>query len=116
MTMRNGLIWCGMFVAAWTLSGCASGPRAEGPAGLTDPAAVVESPTATLVVHGMSCPLCANNVDKQLLEVPGVSGVHVDMGTGEAKVEFLPKARVTKQQLADAVYKSGFTLAEVRVP
>lgn len=106
----------GLGITALALSGCASGPRTDGPTGLTDPAAVVESPTATLVVHGMSCPLCANNVDKQLLEVPGVSSVHVDMGTGEAKVEFLPKARVTKQQLADAVYKSGFTLAEVRVP
>lgn len=118
MTIRSKVLGAvfGLALAALTLSGCASGPRTGGMAGLTDPAAVVESPTATLVVHGMSCPLCANNVDKQLLEVPGVSSVHVDMGTGEAKVEFLPKARVTKQQLADAVYKSGFTLAEVRVP
>ena len=118
MTIRSKVLGAGLglAIAAFALSGYASGSRTDGTAGLTDPAAVVESPTATLVVHGMSCPLCANNVDKQLLEVPGVSGVHVDMGTGEAKVEFLPKARVTKQQLADAVYKSGFTLAEVRVP
>lgn len=76
----------------------------------------IKADQVTLLVHGMSCPLCASNIDKQLLEVSGVSGVLVDMGTGEVKVSFAPKARVTRQQLENAVHKSGFTLAEVRVP
>lgn len=116
MTHLRTMIGIGLGAAALTLTGCAGGPTAGNQPGIEEPAAVLESPTATLIVHGMSCPLCANNVDKQLLDVPGVSDVNVDMGTGEAKVKFMPGAKVTKQQLADAVDKSGFTLAEVRVP
>lgn len=116
MTYLRTMIGIGLSVATVALTGCAGGPTAGNQPGSDEPAAVVDSPTATLIVHGMSCPLCANNVDKQLLDVPGVSGVNVDMGTGEAKVKFMPGAKVTKQQLADAVDKSGFTLAEVRVP
>lgn len=111
-------------VALLTAGGCASQPT-ESPnaqstaasAGDLAPADVyLKSEQATLVVHGMSCPLCATNVDKQLLEVPGVSHASVDMGTGQVRVTFAPKARVTRKQLEDAVYKSGFTLTEVRVP
>ena len=76
---------------------------------------VIPGDSATLVVHGMSCPLCANNVDKQLLDVKGVKAVRVDMGTGEVLVELIPGVVVTRDQLAGAVDRSGFTLAEVRV-
>lgn len=116
MTYLRTMIGIGLSVATLALTGCAGGSTAGNQPGIAEPAAVVDSLTATLIVHGMSCPLCANNVDKQLLDVPGVSDVNVDMGTGEAKVKFMPGAKVTKQQLADAVDKSGFTLAEVRVP
>lgn len=101
--------------AVLTLGGCAGGPKTTPQAQSTAPA-LIDAPTATLIVHGMSCPLCANNVDKQLLTVPGVQSVNVDMGTGEVKVNLAPEARVTRQQLADAVDKSGFTLTEVRIP
>jgi len=101
-------------VIAFTLGGCAGTATTAGPA-LGDPAPIT-SPTATLVVHGMSCPLCANNVDKQLMTIRGVQSVGVDMGTGEVKVSLAPGARVTKGQLADAIDKSGFTLTEVRIP
>ena len=69
-----------------------------------------------MLVYGMSCPLCANNVDKQLLAVPGVRSVNVDMGTGEVRVGLEANAGVTRAQLGEAVDRSGFTLTEVRVP
>ena len=95
------------------LAGCTSTPTTGAHAdGVADTAIVGTS--ATLVVHGMSCPLCANNVDKQLLTVQGVQSVSVDMGTGEVVVEIDPQAGVTTSQLAKAVDDSGFTLAEVR--
>jgi copper chaperone CopZ len=100
---------------AIALAGCAGGRTSGGAAEIAD-TAVLDSPTATLVVHGMSCPLCANNVDKQLLTVPGVQSVNVNMGTGEVKVSLAPNAGVTKARLAKAVDDSGFTLAEVRIP
>jgi copper chaperone len=71
---------------------------------------------AVLTVFGMSCPLCANNVDKVLLDVPGVTGVSVDMGTGRADVSLDSKTPPTRRMLEDAVARSGFTLKSVEVP
>jgi copper chaperone CopZ len=107
----------GLLVASTSVVGCASKGAAASSGQVEDSAnGLLDAASATLVVHGMSCPLCASNVDKQLLEVAGVSSAKVDMGTGEVKVTFAPNARVTRQQLEFAVFKSGFTLAEVRTP
>jgi len=100
------------------LAGCGATQTSKASPGAT--AAVADAPiaasSATLIVHGMSCPLCASNVDQQLVKIPGVTGALVDMGSGEVKVAFAKDARVTRKQIEDAVYKSGFTLAEVRIP
>jgi len=116
MTSKSLLVFAfPVFLAAGLLSGCA-GTSQPAPAASVDAAAPLTGSSATLIVHGMSCPLCANNVDKLLMTVPGVESVRVDMGTGEVKVALAPSARVTKAQLAKAVDDSGFTLTEVRVP
>jgi copper chaperone CopZ len=101
---------------ATMLGACASQPAASRQGQAAPSGGPLEASSATLIVHGMSCPLCATNVDKQLMEIAGVSFATVDMGTGEVRVSFAPKARVTREQLEAAVYKSGFTLAEVRIP
>lgn len=75
--------------------------------------APVQGSMAVLTVYGMSCPLCANNVDKVLMDVPGVTGVDVDMGTGRATVSLDSKTPPTRRMLEDAVHKSGFTLQKV---
>ena len=73
--------------------------------------------SATLVVHGMGCPLCANNVDKQLLKVPGVEKVNVDLGSGKVKVSFAPGSfRPGDARLAKAVANSGYTLVRIQTP
>lgn len=77
---------------------------------------VITTPTATLVVHGMSCPLCANNVDAQLMDIQGVRSVDLDMGSGEVKVSFEQGAAVTHAQLARAIERSGFTLVGLSTP
>lgn len=97
------------------LSGCAGTPK-PGPAAMADAAVPITGSSATLVVHGMSCPLCVSNVDKQLLTIPGVTSATVDLGSGEVKVGLAPNANVTKAQLAKAVDDSGFSLMEVRIP
>lgn len=106
-----------VLLGASLLFGCAAGgtanPHADPHASSTE---AITSPTATLVVHGMSCPLCANNVDAQLLDIQGVRSVEVDMGTGQVKVAFEPGATVTEAQLARAIDRSGFTLAGMSTP
>ncbi len=116
MTLKTvAVLTATLFTIAPYLTGCASGPTSQmDTASITDTA--IAGTSTTLVVHGMSCPLCANNVDKQLLAVRGVTSVDVDMGTGEVVVSLDPKAGVTTSQLAKAVSDSGFTLAEVRNP
>ncbi len=72
--------------------------------------------SATLVVNGMACPMCKSNINDQLLKIPGVNKVKVNLGTGEVAVNFKPDVHPTRQQLAAAVEQSGFTLREIRQP
>jgi copper chaperone CopZ len=74
---------------------------------------LLSGPGATLIVHGLSCPLCATNVDKQLRALPGVRSVKVNLGTGEIGVSFSPAGAPTNDQLAKAVTESGFTLVSI---
>lgn len=119
--MRQSIRWFlapgVVLVLIGNLGGCASGGgvRSEAALAAQQDETPVVAETVTLVVHGMSCPLCANNVDKQLLDVPGVSAVQVDMSNGRVAVALAPEAGVSRKQLADAVHRSGFTLAEVHV-
>lgn len=102
------LLWCGtgcserrdVVAATWT-------------AGDDRP---LPGPEAVLTIFGMSCPLCANNVDKTLAAVPGVSTVHVDMGSGKARITLDGTAPVTRRQLVAAVDRSGFTLKGIETP
>jgi copper chaperone len=71
------------------------------------------TPTATLLVHGLSCPQCASNVDKQLLAVKGVQQVNVNLGNGQVVVLVSRDQPPTGAQLAAAVKKSGYTLVRI---
>lgn len=96
------------------LGGCATtGQADESVAAARMDDTAVEGQHAVLTVYGMSCPLCANNVDEKLKEVPGVTAVNVDMDSGRATVTLDGKTRVTRRQLAGAVDKSGFSLRRV---
>lgn len=100
---------CGLLVL-----GCQSNRSQDAAAGYTS--APIETSTATLVVHGMSCPLCANNVDKQLLRVEGVQDVIIDMGDGTVRVTFTEDKRPSRAQLARAIDQTGFTLVRINTP
>ena len=100
------------------LAGCAGTPTSARPAPSTRPAAAsetIDADSATLVIHGMSCPQCSNNVNLQLATIEGVRDVTVDLGSGDVRVALVPGA-VTRGQLRAAVARAGYTLREVRVP
>lgn len=71
---------------------------------------------ATLYVLGMSCPQCANNIDKQLRKVSGVKSVTIDLGSGRVEAGLEPKMPPTRDQLARAIEQSGFTLQRIEMP
>lgn len=95
-------------------SGCATGSSNRVDRSSLDDAGPITADTVTLVVHGMGCPLCANNVDKQLLTVPGVRDVQIDLGDGTVLVSLDEQNRPTRSQLARAVDDSGFTLVSIQ--
>jgi copper chaperone len=74
------------------------------------------APTAVMHVRGMACPQCAYNVDLQLLKVPGVTDVKVNMATGVVTAQLSPDDPPTREQLAAAIRETGFTLVKIEMP
>lgn len=109
-------------LSAALFSGCA------GPSGATTPSDVRPTPAqastqpsrpdfaATMYVKGMSCPLCANNIDKQLLAVGGVEKVTINLGKGTVIARLMPINPPTRAQLEKAISESGFTLERIEMP
>ncbi|MCW4181675.1 MAG: cation transporter [Candidatus Thiodiazotropha weberae] len=60
--------------------------------------------TTTLKVTGMTCPHCVNNVQKALLDVPGVDRAEVALEEGTAVVSGSAQAASLVQAVVDAGY------------
>ncbi|HLO40952.1 MAG TPA: heavy-metal-associated domain-containing protein [Phycisphaerales bacterium] len=115
------------FSLAFVLPGCAS------PGGHSDPSeenAVVHAATAdqiaathstkpitsnsaVLYVNGLGCPLCATNIDKQLLRVDGVSAAQVNLGAGTVTIALTGAKRPSAHDLSESVLDAGFTLVRI---
>ena len=67
--------------------------------------------TATLKVTGMTCGHCVRAVTHALENVAGVRSARVDLGGGQAVVEYDADA-TTPQALAEAVSEEGYTAEE----
>ncbi|GAA2839903.1 heavy-metal-associated domain-containing protein [Nonomuraea rubra] len=63
--------------------------------------------TSTYVVTGMNCQHCVNSITEAVGEVPGVTGVVVDLPTGRMDVTGGPQADLVRQ----AVQEAGFKVA-----
>jgi copper chaperone CopZ len=66
-----------------------------------------------LTVHGLSCPLCANNLDGQLRRIEGVEEATIDLKTGAVSVRLGQGHSVSAGDLARAVKNAGFTLKKI---
>ncbi len=103
----------GAFLAAALLlaSGCAT-TRPDTPSTNGDSRAITED--VELVVFGLSCPLCASNLDRHVANVPGVERSWIDLSTGHVQVSLEPGAEVASSDLRRAVRDAGFTLQSIR--
>lgn len=61
-------------------------------------------------VNGLSCPLCATNIEGQLKRLPGVNIVDIDLDQGLVSVSMGGKERPTRAQIARAIEDAGFTV------
>jgi copper chaperone CopZ len=68
---------------------------------------------ATLYVNGMSCPLCATNIDLQLKRVRGVDSANVDLSTGKVVIDMPGMTKPSPKRLADAAADAGVTLVRI---
>ena len=94
--------------------GCATGPG-KPPMETALAADTLDGASEVVVAaQGLSCPLCASNLDAQLNRIEGVDGASVDLATGEATVRLDKKHAVTALQLRKAVEDAGFTFHGVR--
>ena len=66
-----------------------------------------------LLVNGLGCPQCSTNINKTLERVPGVTSVHVDLGSGKVTVGLGSKRKPTPHQLSEAVVDAGLTLVKI---
>ncbi len=109
----------GMLLAVAILTGCQSDRHGGGGGGMTEPALLSDTTLVTgdrieLVVHGMSCPLCATSLDSEIARLSGYDSMTSDLGDGKVVVNFKGDKRPTKGEVADAVQTAGFTLKEFK--
>lgn len=78
--------------------------------GLEDP---IPARSVDISALGLSCPLCAHNLDKQLKMIEGVTSADVDLSTGQVRVAFAETACVTPQQLITSVKDAGFSVSRI---
>lgn len=85
----------------------------------TEEAALIKSdqplPPGPIVMYmnGLSCPLCATNIDKQMESLSGVSDVKVDLATGMVKANLTGTKPPSPKQLASAADEAGVTLVKI---
>ncbi|MBF2014835.1 MAG: copper-translocating P-type ATPase [Rivularia sp. T60_A2020_040] len=63
--------------------------------------------TITLKLRGMSCASCANNIEKAINSVSGVSECNVNFGAEQATVKYNPQKTDIKQ-IQDAIDSAGY--------
>jgi len=107
--------------ALLTLGACATtSERSSAPAAPTSRDASIDlaskapltSDRVTLHVNGLSCPLCASNVDRQIGTLPGVVSADVNFEKGTIDLS-LVEPRPSPMTLERAVDRAGFTLVSI---
>lgn len=64
-------------------------------------------------MKGMSCPLCAKNIEKQILRSIGPATVKIDLGEGVVVVRPEAPPAATAAKIRGAVVAAGFTVEKV---
>ncbi|MEF8849746.1 MAG: heavy metal translocating P-type ATPase [Candidatus Bipolaricaulota bacterium] len=72
---------------------------------------VEEKEKTDLDIEGMTCASCAQAVEKGLADLEGTEDVNVNIATDKASLAYDPE-EVSKNDMAEAVEKAGYRLAE----
>jgi len=107
--------WCLAVVVLSLAAGCVSTTKGHRLVDAESGGSLAGQRTVVLTVHGLSCPLCSNNLNGQLRRIPGVANAAIDLKTGAVTVTFTDGHRVTRAELGKAVEDAGFTLKDIRL-
>ena len=104
-----------LLFACALLSACQTSPSANPTPETTasmkfDDSAVVPGNSVRVMAAGLSCPLCAHNIDASMKQLPGVLNARVDLSSGAVAVTLDGLTPVTYSQLAKVVLDNGFTI------
>ncbi|MBK8914961.1 MAG: heavy-metal-associated domain-containing protein [Phycisphaerales bacterium] len=99
-----------LFAVLLSLGGCSAGHGSNEPA---EESPAVRGSSVVLHVRGLSCPLCANSIEKQLKRRAGAQHVLVDLGSGRVTVQLSKGAAPTHRDLRSAIDAAGFTLDRI---
>jgi copper chaperone CopZ len=64
-------------------------------------------------MNGLSCPLCATNIDQQLGDLPGIRDIKVNLKTGVVTADIVGDQRPAPKQIAAAADQAGVTLVNI---
>ena len=70
---------------------------------------------AVIWVRGLGCPLCAQEVKKELWAVPGVGQIDIHYESESATVAFSSSRAPTRGQLEAAIQKTGYPLTKIEM-
>lgn len=104
--------WLGIILTAVVSAGCATTDMTQPLQELSD-IDLSSTREVVLTVHGLSCPLCSNNLDGQLRRIEGVEEATIDLKTGAVSVQLGEGHSVSPEDLALAVENAGFTLKKI---
>lgn len=66
-----------------------------------------------LTVYGLSCPLCASNLDQHLQRLPGINEMWPDLETGAVRLTLKEGHTLPASAFGRAVRDAGFTMQSV---
>ena len=66
----------------------------------------------TLEVKGLSCPICAGSLEKQIKKISGVRSVKIHLSKG--RVTIVTDESVLNESLTKAVEEAGFTAGDIK--
>jgi copper chaperone CopZ len=67
--------------------------------------------SSTLGISGLTCSMCSYAVQTELERLPFVEKAVLDLNTNIAVIQFKTDQKVNMQQVMEAVYKAGFSVA-----
>ncbi|PZF86061.1 heavy-metal-associated domain-containing protein [Jiangella anatolica] len=65
--------------------------------------------TSTYTVTGMTCGHCVSSVREEVSEIPGVTGVDVDLASG--RLDITAESSISDDAVRAAVEEAGYQLA-----